>query len=317
LFSNFGEEFEIDAVDLSPGAQDKVLMKCDYCNDVKNVVWRDVYKLGNIEDYACKHCKMKRTSIRSQKERSKELYDRALTSCEKLNLILLSDVEDILNSDSRVKYKCPTHGINETKVYTLILGHGCPKCQYDNFRLDKDYVFEAFKTCGVTLLNKDNYIDTTTKNLKAICPECGEIFLTSYNSFISVKIHRCPKCSKSESIGEYIIKNFLENNNIKFIREFTFKDCKDKKVLPFDFYLPTYNLIIEFDGEQHYKCKYYFGAKNPEELFNKQKKHDKIKTDYCIVNNINILRIPYWEINNIEKIIEERLQTLNLHDDIV
>lgn len=87
----------------------------------------------------------------------------------------------------------------------------------------------------------------------------------------------------------------------------TFKDCKDKKLLPFDFYLPAYNLIIEYDGEQHFDIKHSFSG---EDGFVNTIIHDAIKNQYCEDNNINILRIPFWEFDNIEKLIKEKINNI-------
>lgn len=316
LFTNYGESFIVDIMDLSPGVKDKVYIKCDYCGDINEVTWQDCYTRKYYIEYACKHCKMKRLSEKTLKDRQTNLYMRALESCEKLGLIFLTDKSEILNSESRVKYKCPKHGINETKIYTLILGHGCPYCKLDNQKLKPDDIQQVFEKYNVTLLNKDDYIDSVTKNLLVICQECGEIFVTSYNSFVTAKGQRCPKCSKSESKGECCIRNYLNNNNICFIQQYTFPDCKDKKVLPFDFYLPKINLIIEYDGKQHFEPTSSFGT-NPEETFLYTKKHDNIKNMYCINNNINLLRIPYWDYENIETILNKEIYKRNLHEDIV
>lgn len=89
-------------------------------------------------------------------------------------------------------------------------------------------------------------------------------------------------------------------NKIVFIREKRFDDCRDVKPLPFDFYIPENNLIIEFDGRQHF-----------EKIYNRDyettKRHDTIKNQYCKDNNIGILRIPYWDEDNIENIITTKL----------
>ena len=82
------------------------------------------------------------------------------------------------------------------------------------------------------------------------------------------------------------------SKNIKFKREYIFDDCFYNDVLRFDFYLPNYNLCIEYDGIQHFKPVDIFGG---EEGFKVQLIKDKIKDDYCKNNNINILRIPYYE----------------------
>ena len=103
--------------------------------------------------------------------------------------------------------------------------------------------------------------------------------------------------------GEDKIIKILQEIKCNFIHQYKFNDCKDKRCLPFDFYLPDYNLCIEFDGEQHYNPK--FGKEN----FKKTREHDKIKNNYCKSNNIKLLRIPYWEGNNMEKIIKDSLKT--------
>ena len=78
-------------------------------------------------------------------------------------------------------------------------------------------------------------------------------------------------------------------------------------MLPFDFYLPQYNLIIEYDGEQHFKPISVFGG---EDAFWTTVTHDAIKNQYCEDNDIDLLRIPYWEFDNIEKLIKDKLNGL-------
>ena len=71
--------------------------------------------------------------------------------------------------------------------------------------------------------------------------------------------------------------------------------------MPFDFYLPQYNICIEYDGEFHYKMIMGY-----DEFIN-QKIRDTIKTVYCKENNIKLIIIPYWEFNNIENILIKEL----------
>lgn len=110
----------------------------------------------------------------------------------------------------------------------------------------------------------------------------------------------CPNCVAS--MGEKLIGHFLNNFGIQYYIEYKFLNCRYINPLPFDFYLPDYNLLIEYDGILHYEDKF----NNPEE-FKKTKKRDRIKTKYCKDNNINLLRIPYWEFDNIEKILTDAL----------
>jgi very-short-patch-repair endonuclease len=72
----------------------------------------------------------------------------------------------------------------------------------------------------------------------------------------------------------------------------------------FDFYLHEHNACIEYDGQLHYyPIKHFGGMKRLIET----QKNDLIKTDYCVKRGIRLLRIPFFEINNIEKLIKDFL----------
>lgn len=153
---------------------------------------------------------------------------------------------------------------------------------------------------GNILLNKEDYIKNSIRNLKVVCGFCGEVFTVSLSSYQSGK-QKCSKCTKRESSGEYKIRSILEENKIDYEPQKRFEDCIDKRSLPFDFYLPSYNLCIEYQGAQHYEPNAHF--KN----FDKLTLHDNIKKQYCKKNNIKLLCIPYWE-NNIENLILNNLK---------
>ena len=89
-----------------------------------------------------------------------------------------------------------------------------------------------------------------------------------------------------------------------YIREYRFDNCKYKYRLPFDFYLTEYNICIEYDGKQYYEPVEYFGG---EKAFKETKKRDATKNNYCQNNDIKLIRIPYWEFDNIENILEKEL----------
>lgn len=129
------------------------------------------------------------------------------------------------------------------------------------------------------------------------CPK-GHKFKMSFEKFYNAG-HRCMKCSESK--GEREITRILSQYNIKSISQYKFDDCKFKQCLPFDFYLPDYNILIEYDGEQHYKIFDYFGGLDK---FVDTKIRDTIKNEYCNKNNIKLIRIPYWDYNKIEDILK-------------
>jgi very-short-patch-repair endonuclease len=94
----------------------------------------------------------------------------------------------------------------------------------------------------------------------------------------------------SKGVGK-IIKN-LTDKKIKYIREYKFKDCRNINYLRFDFYLPDYNILIEYDGRQHFESIDLWGG---DIEFEKRKINDGIKNDYCKKNGISLLRISHLE----------------------
>lgn len=128
-------------------------------------------------------------------------------------------------------------------------------------------------------------------------------FITRVRNFIKVNKKKIITISHGFSKGENTIWNWLNKNMIKFEFQKRFQDCRDKNTLPFDFYIPKYNLCIEFQGSQHYDPGFYIRKKKSLEegmlKFNIQKKHDIMKKEYCKNNRINFLEIKYTE--NIEK----------------
>jgi very-short-patch-repair endonuclease len=94
------------------------------------------------------------------------------------------------------------------------------------------------------------------------------------------------------SIGEKNIAELLEQNNIAFIREYKFQDLNNYR---YDFYLPEYNRLIEFDGKQHYIDS---GTWDKDTLKERQDR-DKEKNQYALNRNIDLVRIPYWQRDKI------------------
>ena len=129
-----------------------------------------------------------------------------------------------------------------------------------------------------------------------VCEKHGEFLQTPYNH--GVLGFGCPACTASR--GENKIRTFLITKSIEFTQNKTFPMCKHKKLLPFDFYLPEYNMIIEYDGKQHYEAVDHFGG---EEYFKTIKMRDGIKNEYCRKENIRLIRIGYKEYDSIENIL--------------
>ena len=103
------------------------------------------------------------------------------------------------------------------------------------------------------------------------------------------------------SSGEEKIISLLQKNKISFEREKTFPDLKKHgNNLRYDFYIPSKNAVIEYNGQGHYYLIPYF-HKN-EQGFKKRQEYDRHKISYCLSHDILIYCIPYWELDNINTI---------------
>ena len=112
-------------------------------------------------------------------------------------------------------------------------------------------------------------------------------------------------CSKKTSTKEFIISQKLKALNIKYIEQYKFNDCIYKDKLIFDFYIPSLNTCIEYDGEGHYKpFRFNKDKETMQKKLEETQIRDAIKTQYCKDNNIKLIRIPYFEFDNIDEILK-------------
>ena len=198
---------------------------------------------------------------------------------------------DYKNNKTKIKIICKEHGIFEQTPYSHLSGSGCPKC-YGNNKKTTDSIIINFN-----IIHNDKYdyslVEYTgyQKKVKIICQKHGVFKQTPKNHILG---QGCPICNFSK--GEEEIKKYLDINNITYKYQFIFNDCKYKKPLKFDFYLPDYNICIEYDGKQHFE-KYKF--EKDDKNLKIRKIRDEIKTNYCKINNIKLIRIKYNE--NIKK----------------
>lgn len=204
---------------------------------------------------------------------------------------------------------CPKHGPFPQTPNDHLDGHGCPDCGIIKYTKSITDTHEIFVSKARLVHPGKNYeypdpYKGSKIEIYIICPKHGP-FLQKPNSHLQG--NGCKKCTETK--GEQRIREFLELNNIKHEPEKTFDGCKNKRTLPFDFYINDHNMCVEFDGQQHYKVVRFKGIsiENAKKTFDRMQLTDKIKTQYCIDNNIELLRIPYTEFNNIEEILTRRL----------
>ena len=152
--------------------------------------------------------------------------------------------------------------------------------------------------------------DDNCKYLKALikCPNKNHKPYWSYWKNI-ISGYTCLLCYIEDSMskGERAAESIFKKYNYAYEPQKRFDDCRDKYTLPFDFYLPKYNLIIEIMGEQHEHPIDYFGG---QEKFELQVRHDEIKRDYLKQKNIHCLDIWYYDFDKMENLILNKIQEI-------
>ena len=208
----------------------------------------------------------------------------------------IEPIEEYINTDTNILHQCKIcDHIWSIKPNHTLSGHGCPMCGFknsanNNRKLQEEYVQElSFINPDIEVVGE--YINYITPLLHR-CKKCGNEW--DAKPCHTMRGHGCSVCN--ESHGERKISQWLDSNNIKYIPQHRFYDCKDKYTLPFDFYIPKYNLCIEYDGRQHFEPINWFGG---EESLKITQYHDEIKNNYCKDNHIILIRIAYNQ--NIEE----------------
>lgn len=222
------------------------------------------------------------------------------------------NVKEIINPDvelleeyqsltAKIKCRCKEHGIVSYKTMQNILkGNGCDQCGLEKLSQQKTINLEQYKEL---LIQNDRTVDVLTFNglkehAEFKCKKCGHTWWSSA-SYMCYYGKQCPNCEHFY-YGENAIANILSSWNIPFESQKRFDECKDKRALPFDFFLPDYNICIEYDGLQHFEQR-----EGWTDLI-KIRYHDSIKNKYCSDNKITLIRISCFD-KDIKSLLFERL----------
>lgn len=291
-------------IDNYKGAKNKYKFRCD-CGNIFEAILSNAY----ARKRGCGNCN--RNEFADNKELFKdEVYENVkafLSLTKNLNYEVLNDYKknmDIIN------VKCNKHNeIWETRPNYILNGHGrCKKC-IDEEIIEKRIIRQ--KERFEEKIKDDNFIKLVGE-FKGLenetdfeCLVCGNIYKTR-PLYYYYKDSRCPKCKASK--GELEIIKYLDKKNIKYKHEYSFKEFKGKrnKLYRFDFAIlgkrNGVKALIEYDGIMHYKKKM-----KKQDLFECMER-DNIKSEYAKKKKIKLIRIPYWEIDNIESILDRELK---------
>ena len=207
------------------------------------------------------------------------------------------------NEKLDIEYSC---GFKTKRNYANIIKskYKCPHCikkgyGRDTIQLNKE--IDNISNGEYKLLSE---YKTMNHKVTIIHNKCGHIYEVTPHNFLDGG-NRCPKCASSKA--EILIENYFKSNKIKYISQYEYEDLVGLGGLPLKFDFAIFdnndNLLfqLEYDGEFHYL------PINGQLALEKQQEHDRRKDEYCKSNNIDLLRIPYWEFDNIEEILNEKL----------
>lgn len=192
---------------------------------------------------------------------------------------------------------CPIHGEFEQLPNYHIQQKGCVKCSQEElslkFRSNKD---EFIKKANIIHNNRYNYSKVIYKNCKTkvciICPVHGEFYQIPnshlYNS-------GCPTCKASK--GELALESIFKKYNIEYKHQYRISEVINE--LYYDFYLPDYNLLIEFHGIQHYEYQPFFHRTDYD--FDSQKRRDEIIKHNAFIYKYNYLEFNYKQLKHMIK----------------
>ena len=225
-----------------------------------------------------------------------------------------------VTATTKVKIVCPKHGMFLMRPANLLTGQGCYQCGLERVAFKntqrqykpsptKQTKEEFLKICKEVHGDRYDYsliknYNGSHSNVKIICPKHGVFEQSARNH---MKGMNCPSCSMSR--GEERILNWLnENNYVKnkdYFQEYKFKELGQKR---YDFYIPSKNLLIEYNGRQHYDVCFY---NNYSHKGLKEQRHiDWIKRKFAKDKGIDLLIIPYTEFDNIETVLKNKIGSL-------
>lgn len=271
--------------------QTKIELKHVLCGSVFEISWANFrrgngcHKCGGSEKLTIEHCED------FSRNKGYELLSKTYS-----------------NSRTKMKFRHLDCGYVFMMKWDNFISQNCPKCAGKVVTMKDCSKFA--KKRGYSVVSK-LFLGAKIK-MKFKHDFCETVFETTWDNFRS-KNTGCPVCSNQKSSVEVeiekILKKFKLRSGKDYISEARFDDCKHISNLYFDFYFPNRNIVLEYDGQQHYKPVRFGGIsqEKAEENFNSQKMRDKIKKEYCKNNKIKLIRIPYWKKEEIEKILVKEL----------
>ena len=307
------KEFENRGCILLENKYINALTKMRYiCKKHPDIVQEIKYN-GLQQGRGCKKCGYETVSNKL-KQQKKTSYDKVQCKFEKANLILLTTESDYMATPNPVmKFTCScSPDLVQEKTWSAFRqAPYCSLCSTKDKDIDRrrKHYREFVLRCeekGYTPLSSLEEYKNVVSPLRYICPKHGE---QTINLSHLREGKGCPICNESK--GEAKIRQWLENNKICYTPQKRFKDLynkSNKAKLSYDFFLPQFNILIEYQGAYH-DGKVHERNPRLQTLSNleQQKYRDELKRNYAKQHNYQLLEIWYWDYENIESILEKEL----------
>lgn len=246
----------------------------------------------------CSSCSVKKR--RTHEEYVKELKEKG---------IKVRVLDTYKGADTKIRHEwLECHHVTMNKPSGVLWGYGCGKCHL-SYGVDREYVQEHLDRCILTMYEGHIWRDVSTQYLGAKTKIKWECYLghTWWASPSNVKKGRgCPECNAetSSSIGENLTREVLGEYGVEFQAQKEFPDLKRIKNLSYDFFIPSMDILIECQGQQHYEPVEFYGGT---ERFALQQECDQLKREYAWENGYYLLEISYkdYRKDRIKAILED------------
>lgn len=183
----------------------------------------------------------------------------------------------------------------------------CDSCNTKGRKSESKFLLDLKEVSGGSFKALGRYVNSSVR-IPFLHVDCGRVSEVAPSRFLGNPT--CTHCLKESysggSYGEKAVADVLDSLSIEYSREHTFEYLGRKR---YDFFIPSLNIAIEYDGEQHFKAVDHWGG---EEALKRTQESDALKNDFCEYMGIDLLRIPYWEFDNIDEIVSNFIDTVKL-----
>lgn len=283
----FGDKYDYSKT-VYRGSNQKCVVTCRKHGDFEALASNLLSKHG-----CPKCCKNHKLTLESFIEKATEKHNGKYTY-EKVNF---------KNSNDKVTITCPIHGDFVQNVSHHLRGRGCQACARNKRLTTEEFVDAARKVHGDKYDYSNAEYVTHDTNVRINCPVHGEFMQTPS---CHLRGQGCPFCGESHLENE--VDLVLRKYGVEYVREKCFNEVSQKRPLPFDFFIPSINTVIECQGAQHFSPVEFFGNNIDERIDT-----DTIKKNKAEEQGIRVLY--YTNVDNALTLIENNEKLQKIYND--